>query len=85
MTSTRAFKKVRLQVIKEEPTCRLRLPGCTGISEEADHIIPKSERPDLYLVRSNLRGACGHCNRKRGVSDIHVDRPAALDFFDINR
>ena len=64
--STRAWRRLRAEVIKAEPSCWLRLPGCTHISTTADHIIPVSVRPDLRMVRANCRGACRHCNYKRG-------------------
>lgn len=58
--------KLKPQVIREEPTCRLRFPGiCTIVSTTADHIVPVSERPELALVRTNLRGACSPCNDAR--------------------
>jgi 5-methylcytosine-specific restriction endonuclease McrA len=80
--STWAWRKLRAQVIQEEPTCRLRLPGCTGTSTTADHIIPRSQRPDLTLVRRNCQGACDHCNRKRSNAAIDALRPApALRYF----
>lgn len=60
------WRKLRAQVLKEEPTCRIRLPGCTHTATTADHIIPASQRPDLYLVRSNIRGACSQCNSRLG-------------------
>lgn len=62
----RAWRNLRQVVIDEEPDCRVRLPGCTGRSETADHIIPVSHRPDLAMVRENIRGSCLHCNRRRG-------------------
>ncbi len=40
--STRAWRRLRAEVIKAEPSCWLRLPGCTHISTTADHIIPVS-------------------------------------------
>lgn len=82
---TRAWKALRLQVIREEPACWLRLPKCTGVSTTADHIIPVVERPDLALLRSNLRGACGPCNYSRSAKPIEtLDTPLrapALSFF----
>lgn len=68
---TRAWRKLRDLVVEEEPTCRLRFPRiCTLISTTADHIIPVTERPDLVLERTNLRGACGPCNdARRNVPD----------------
>lgn len=67
---TRAYRKLRDQVVTEEPICWLQLTGCTGHSTTADHVIPFAERPDLGMIRSNLRGACEPCNRKRGASGI---------------
>ena len=88
--STRKWRILQAQVIREEPYCRLGLPGCTTTSTTADHIIPLSMRPDLRYVRSNLQGACRSCNLKRGntpmsaVRDMYPveDRqPQALGFF----
>lgn len=63
---TRAWRRLRDQVVREEPTCRLRFPGiCTTVSKTADHIIPVAERPELALVRSNCRGTCVPCNKAR--------------------
>ena len=58
-----AYRKLRLQVLKEEPYCTLRLSRCTGISETADYIIPWSKGGQT--IRSNLRGACLSCNSAR--------------------
>jgi 5-methylcytosine-specific restriction endonuclease McrA len=63
---TRAWRRLRDQVIAEEPTCRLGFPRiCTTVSTTADHVIPVTERPDLALTRSNLRGSCAACNGAR--------------------
>lgn len=63
---TYAWRKLRAQVVREEPTCRLGFPRiCTVVSTTADHILPVSERPDLALVRSNCRGSCRPCNDAR--------------------
>lgn len=62
----RPWRRLRDRVLKEQPLCQIRLPGCTGISTEVDHIQPRSVAPHLTMVRSNLRGACYNCNRSRG-------------------
>lgn len=94
--STRAWQRLAAQVIKEEPICWLRLDGCTIRSTTGDHIITASARPDLALVRSNIRGACRHCNNKRGHLPAELARemygtttpaadqpkPQALSIFD---
>lgn len=80
--SSHAWRKLSAQVIKEEPTCRIQLDGCTGVSETADHIIPRSIRPDLALVRTNVQGACRWCNEHRGNRDLNsVVAQPALEFF----
>lgn len=63
---TRAWRRLRDQVVREEPTCRLRFPGiCTLTSTTADHIVAVADRPELALVRTNCRGACQPCNKAR--------------------
>jgi 5-methylcytosine-specific restriction endonuclease McrA len=63
---TRAWRRLRDQVVAEEPTCRLRFPTiCTTASTTADHIKPVSSHPELALERTNLRGACAPCNDAR--------------------
>lgn len=93
LTSYR-WQKLRLQVIREEPVCRLRLSCCTWRSTTADHIIPVSHRPDLKYMRQNLRGSCQPCNmrrKNRPLSEVRAEdellrkpvrvAPAALEFF----
>lgn len=63
---TQAWRRLAKQVCVEEPICWLQLTGCMGRSTTGDHVIPLSSRPDLALVRSNVRGACRPCNNKRG-------------------
>lgn len=81
---TRAWRQLSKQVCREEPRCWLRYPGCTYWSTEGDHMAPVEERPDLALVRSNVRGACRHCNRKRGMgaAPTRTEAAPALGIFD---
>ena len=63
---SRAWSKIVADVVRRQPYCRLRLPGvCTIRSTTADHIIPRSHRPDLTTDLRNLRGSCQPCNRRR--------------------
>lgn len=67
---TQAWRRLRAMVITEEPYCTIGLPGiCTQVSTTADHIVSVADRPDLALIRSNVRGACGPCNYSRGASE----------------
>lgn len=82
--STRAWRTLRAQVIREEPLCRIQIPEvCTKVSTQADHIIPVALRPDLAMVRANLQGACGPCNRYKGAAGLPVSGAPgpALGFF----
>ena len=82
---TRAWRKLRDQVVAEEPLCWLRLPGCTTLSQTADHVITAHSRPDLAMERANLHGACHSCNHKRNdkpIEALMTPKPSnALDFF----
>lgn len=72
-TKSRAWRVLRDRVVGEEPICWLQFPGiCTRVSTTADHVIPKSVRPDLAMVRSNLRGACLPCNKARNTTPIEA-------------
>jgi len=81
--NTWGWRQLRDQVIREEPLCQLQLPGCTHISTTADHIIPRSQAPQLAYARQNLRGSCRSCNDKKSNHPAqHFTRPRALAFFD---
>lgn len=90
---TRRWANMVKRVVREEPQCWLRLPGCTGRSTTADHIMPCKTHPLLKMTRSNLRGACRSCNQRRGATPVwripelrarlsQKQKPArALEFF----
>jgi|SRR5262245_5285225 len=64
---SRPWRRLRDKVLREEPTCRVRLPGvCTHISTTVNHIVPKAVAPDLVMERSNCQGACKPCNLALG-------------------
>lgn len=92
---TRAWRKLRDQVVAQEPSCRLAFPGiCTRVSTTAAHIEPvagPNGRPDLALVRSNVVGSCDPCNKASGTlprasmvlgGDRDQERPALAIFRD---
>ena len=53
-------------------SCWLQLPGCTGYATTADHLLTRSERPDLAYVVANGRPACLHCNSARNDTPLHL-------------
>lgn len=87
----RRWRRLRDQVVREEPICRLQIPGvCTVRSTTGDHIIPVRFRPDLKFERKNVRGSCEPCNRYRGTKPLAAviaqsrqrrPPPPALGFF----
>jgi 5-methylcytosine-specific restriction enzyme A len=58
-----AWPRLRAQVLREDPRCRLGLPGCTVVSTQVDHILPRSAGGSD--VRENLRGVCVSCHRRK--------------------
>ena len=57
------WQRLRLQVLEEEPLCRFCAEqGLVTAARDVDHIIPIVQRPDLRLVRSNLRPLCQSCH-----------------------
>lgn len=85
--STRAWRKLKDQVVREEPVCWLRFTVCTYWSQTADHVHTVKQRPDLAMERTNLRGACHACNQQRNDKPVELLPPPyqpaqALAFFD---
>ena len=82
--STRRLRKLRAEVLREQPLCQLRLEGCTRVSETVDHIYPVSQFPQLKEAKANLQGSCWACNRRRGALPINAlperRRARASDF-----
>ncbi len=56
--------RIRAEVIETWGNrCWLELPGCTGVGEEDDHIVPQSHGGKDSVA--NIRRACKHCNASR--------------------
>lgn len=67
--STPAWRRIRAQVLAEEPNCR----WCgTRASTEADHILSRQRGGDDR--RENLAGSCKPCNLARGAGPKHTER-----------
>ncbi len=57
----RRWRKLRVRVLQEEPTCRMcRQVGRTREADTVDHIQPK--RDGGTDVRSNLQSLCRNCH-----------------------
>ena len=53
-------------MLLEEPVCCV--VSCGMSSTEVDHVLPLQLRPELALVRSNLRGMCKPHNASKGAT-----------------
>ena len=61
--SSKAWRDLRQRILdRDSRQCQIRLPCCEGWATHVDHIIPRSEAPELQLTPSNLRAACRACN-----------------------
>ena len=81
--ATYAWRMLRLAVLNEEPMCRIKLEGCTGVATVVDHMLPVRTHPHLEYERANLQGACASCNMAKGAGYVPPPPiPRALKFFD---
>jgi 5-methylcytosine-specific restriction protein A len=66
-----AWRRLRLVVLAEAPLCCFcQERGRVVPATEVDHIQPVSLRPDLRLVRENLRATCRPCHSALTASGI---------------
>ena len=61
------YQHNRALALAREPICHWRMPGCTGRSTTADHLISIARGGDNSL--RNLVGACSSCNQRRGGAE----------------
>lgn len=72
--------KTRRLILRRDPTCTLRLPGCTGISTEADHITPHAAalRAGWSLADiddpTNGQGVCSSCHTRKSRAEATAGR-----------
>ena len=59
----RNWPKLRAQVLREEPLCRLCQAKGFVVSREVDHIVPRSQGGTSR--RENLQGLCIDCHRRK--------------------
>ena len=65
--TTSAWQKTRKAILQRDGyACQIRGPRCTGQATAVHHIIPSSQRPDLFFASENLQAACLPCNSGGG-------------------
>jgi hypothetical protein len=64
----RLYRRARAALLASRPLCALRLPGCTAISTQADHVPPIAEHRHLGDGAGccRLRPVCASCNMRSG-------------------
>jgi len=75
VTDQNAYAKIKQEFIDENEQfkgwqCEYCLYWMVDRTEvQVDHAIPRSRRPDLVCVKSNLRICCDPCNNDKGSRD----------------
>ncbi len=55
------WRKIVRQHLASDPSCRLRMPGCTLVATCVDHITSPYDGGDFWHP-ANRQSACVHCN-----------------------
>jgi 5-methylcytosine-specific restriction endonuclease McrA len=67
--STARWQQLRKAVLARDGYyCQIQGPRCKLAASTVDHIVPSSQRPDLFWEQSNLRAACRPCNYSAGAA-----------------
>jgi 5-methylcytosine-specific restriction protein A len=68
-TGTAAHKARRERILKRDPWCMLKLPGCQSVSTVCDHIIPLAAGG--ADEDWNCQGVCQNCSDKKTSAEGH--------------
>lgn len=64
-TGRRDWRKTRARILaRDRHRCQLKLPGCTTLATQVDHVIPVTAGGTD--ADGNLRAACATCNNRKG-------------------
>lgn len=66
---TEAWKKLRGQVLREQPVCATFM--CGEPSHHVDHIRPHRGDRAVFMDRSNLQGLCHSCHSRKTARYDH--------------
>lgn len=67
---SRAWRRMSAWKLQETPYCEdCAAMGVVTPAQDADHVIPRSERPDLALDPENLRSLCDSCHGRKTAKE----------------
>ena len=64
---TRKWRTISTKVRRKSPLCALRLPGCTLVATQTDHIVPVTRGGTSSYA--NAQPSCGPCNQAKKALD----------------
>ncbi len=74
------YLKIVKDMLKENPMCELKLPGCTGKANGMHHVQKRGVKN--FTKRENLKRACSHCNLWVELnSKVALDRGLTISRF----
>ena len=82
---SKQWESVRKTVLKRDKfRCKRCDTLCLGKRKglpapHCDHVIPRSKRPDLALVASNVQILCHSCHSKKSEDDRQAHRKPLID------
>lgn len=68
--SSKAWRQVRRERLRIEPTCRYcREMNRVREAGVVDHVLPRSDRPDLELEIDNTQSLCPPCHNRKTMGE----------------
>lgn len=75
------WRRLRLRVLRAEPTCRAcKAIGRVTPASEVDHILPRRERPELTYEVENLQPLCKPCHSRKTRREQELRRKGGMPF-----
>ena len=80
--STKRYRTLRRRFMAKNPTCAMcEKQGLTVAAKELDHIIPASDRPDLFWDTDNMQALCVDCHMAKTAAENKDQDPEWLARF----
>lgn len=89
-TTPPGWESQRRRVMERDGgVCQVKLPGCTGVATDVDHIVP-NWRLGRPATDAELRAACSYCNQELNRREMiekksRLNHPSRLETKRIRR